>query len=687
MSHSPPDAHTLSQTEQYLEATRQLDRLGRAGFSWSGREKNVALLNTGGTGQQRPRFADISALSGFNLPDDGRALALVDWDGDGDMDVWSMNRTGPQLRFFENTTRTAADGGCAFVMLELTGDGKKCARDAVGARAEIIASGPAGPLPRLVRAVVAGDTHNSQSTRWMHFGLGKWSPQHHIDKLIVRWPDGDAASFTGLEANHHYQLTRGGKPVPRAAAKPVPQNAVAAPATVPEPPAARRVVYSSRVPPPPLQWTRMFDDTHGTLDGLRGKPVCLILWASWCDNCQREWKQFAAEDGALTAIDAHIVALNLDAASADRGGDVEKAKAFWKSLGPAVANVECASADAALMRRLEQFRAALHWIAGPLNIPGAFFFDAEGRLAVHSEGSLAPAALREYFSLTEAPQSQWLDLAMPWPGRRYGRIAPLAPASIPQHMLEDGAVDLAAEYLETRREHLEAAWKQKPDTSWPRALYTLAVAQARAGDMAAALETYRRVLAIQPTHINARFNLAAILAKLSRQKEAMAEYGLLVANVPTFAPAFHNFALLKQESGDLEGAAADYQTALRLAPGNPDTLNNLGNVLVALGRPQEAISHFETVLASYPDDARTHYNYAIALENDVRWKDAALEYHHAIELDPRNAQYHHNFGVLMAKQSRWNEAEASLQRALELDPKHPTATRNLERVRQMRSGK
>src|SRR5688572_20123497 len=105
-----------------------LDRLNRAGFSWSGHEKDVALLNTGaGTGGLR--FADISALSGFNSPGDGRAAGLTDWDRDGDMDVWVMNRTAPQIRFLENTTRSGKPDGSAFLMLRLEGDGKKCSRE------------------------------------------------------------------------------------------------------------------------------------------------------------------------------------------------------------------------------------------------------------------------------------------------------------------------------------------------------------------------------------------------------------------------------------------------------------------------------------------------------------------------------------------------------------------------------
>jgi len=37
----------------------------------------------------------IAEAAGADLLDDGRGLAVVDWDQDGDLDFWISNRTGP----------------------------------------------------------------------------------------------------------------------------------------------------------------------------------------------------------------------------------------------------------------------------------------------------------------------------------------------------------------------------------------------------------------------------------------------------------------------------------------------------------------------------------------------------------------------------------------------------------------
>ena len=68
-----------------------------AGRSWSGRERNACFLNTADG-----RFASISGLAGLDQADDSRAVAIVDWDRDGDLDLWVSNRTAPRLRFLRN---------------------------------------------------------------------------------------------------------------------------------------------------------------------------------------------------------------------------------------------------------------------------------------------------------------------------------------------------------------------------------------------------------------------------------------------------------------------------------------------------------------------------------------------------------------------------------------------------------
>ncbi len=61
----------------------------------------------------------MSAVSGLDFPDDGRCVAVADWDQDGDLDLWLANRNAPRLRFMRNNAPTSNH----YVSLRLIGNG------------------------------------------------------------------------------------------------------------------------------------------------------------------------------------------------------------------------------------------------------------------------------------------------------------------------------------------------------------------------------------------------------------------------------------------------------------------------------------------------------------------------------------------------------------------------------------
>ena len=100
------DARTLLRLNcwQYDKGWAAVNRLIRAGRSFSGREAKLLFSNLG-----PERFANVSSAPRSNLPDDGRGLALTDWDWDGRVDFWMTNRNGPRIRFLKNEYQTAHD--------------------------------------------------------------------------------------------------------------------------------------------------------------------------------------------------------------------------------------------------------------------------------------------------------------------------------------------------------------------------------------------------------------------------------------------------------------------------------------------------------------------------------------------------------------------------------------------------
>ncbi|RMH15071.1 MAG: hypothetical protein D6696_21675, partial [Acidobacteria bacterium] len=216
MSRSPDVERSSDAREAYVAGWQAILELLRQGRSWSGHERNCAFLSCGGE-----TFADVSAASGLDFADDGRALAVVDWDQDGDLDLWLHNRTGPRLRLMIN--RSERYGGGRSVAFRL--QGTRVNRDAIGARVEVeLADGR-----RRIETLYAGDGFLSQSSKWLHVGLGR---EDRIESVAVRWPGGRRESFAGVEAGGRYRLVEG-----EGIARPLPPRAPVRLAAAPQEPA------------------------------------------------------------------------------------------------------------------------------------------------------------------------------------------------------------------------------------------------------------------------------------------------------------------------------------------------------------------------------------------------------------------------------------------------------------------
>jgi len=250
---SPSAGANAEQQGEYVAAWAALARLAAEGRSLEGHQPNRALLNLGdGT------FADVSHPAGLGHVDDGRAAAAVDWDADGDLDLWLASRRGPRLRFLDNSAR---ENGSHFVGFLL--QGTRCNRDAVGASVEVRSGGRT-----LVRTVTAGDGFLSQSSRWLYFGL---DGAKSVERVRIRWPGGESLELHGLAADRRHVVVQGAaKTVTR---KRRPPRIAALPFAAPPPaPEGMRILLRVPLPLPPT--LRRFGDAQAEA----GRPRVYVFW-------------------------------------------------------------------------------------------------------------------------------------------------------------------------------------------------------------------------------------------------------------------------------------------------------------------------------------------------------------------------------------------------------------------------
>lgn len=290
-SQSPADEERSTEYEEAWDAIQDL--VMEQGGSWSGRERNCAYMSLGDG-----RFVNVSGVSGADYIDDSRAVLQHDWDGDGDLDLLVKGRTAPRVRVLRNRD----ESGAQFLQVALVGAGTN--RDAIGAKVSVKAGGKL-----LSRRIYAGDGFLSQASKVLHFGLGSAS---EVQGISVEWPDGSRSEHEGLAANQRVNITQGEAEASVIAMESSSAFAGAAPRELKD---GKRSVY--RIPlvekvPMGAVHLPSFEDPSRRVESLSGSPVLINLWASWCQNCLVEMRDFQSHRTELAKFGLQVVPMTTD---------------------------------------------------------------------------------------------------------------------------------------------------------------------------------------------------------------------------------------------------------------------------------------------------------------------------------------------------------------------------------------
>jgi len=433
VAQSPSNLSEVSRASQpesgYQQSLKALNQLIHDGGTMSGHERNCVFLNL-----RNNQFATVSAISGLDFPDDARTHALVDWDHDGDLDLWTANRTAPQTRFLRNELSGR------FLAFKLRGTTSN--RDGIGSRVQVILKGE----PPLVRSLRAGEGFLGQGSKWVHFGLGGAVT---IEKVIVRWPgSAEGEVFENVRPNGHYVLVQGSgtaeewvAPVEASVLKPsLP--------TLPQPNQQAQLLLTDRLPLPPLDYLT-FDQEPIRLT--TGKPTLINLWASWCGPCLRELQTLTAAESQLRHHGVDIVALSIDEMD-EKPPTGAAARSLLKRLGFPFDLGLAKRETIDVLQLLYDFPYRQH---RAMPVPVSFLVDSDGRVAAIYRG---PVEVERLLADIQALAKTGEDLrtaALPFPGKWHQTPQPPDLLSIPLGLMEKGLFEQALSYVQGTRDRLE----------------------------------------------------------------------------------------------------------------------------------------------------------------------------------------------------------------------------------------
>ncbi len=600
-------------TDDYAEGWRLLQSHLREGQSWSGKERHCVFLNIGDA-----KFADASGISGLDFPDDGRGMAVVDWDHDGDLDLWFSNRTGPRARLLRNDS----DSNNSYVAFLLRSESSN--PDAIGAEVELFFKGDDDE--RHVRSLRAGSGFISQSSKWVHFGVPEGREVSHVS---VRWPAGGSSVHRGVSAGARWIL-KDTSEAPIAWGAPERTVSLAAGEVPAAPPTT-----TARVPiihPLPLlgMTTEGKDGRRAPLQPELDGGVLLTLWADWCVNCKRELAKLQEEEATLRGAGLRVVAVNVDEISDRAAGDAFLDKISWP--------YERAYAHKELLEILAVAQRVLLDRPHADAIPTSYLIDGGGRLQVIYRGPVEAAQVIEDAKSFDLSPLERREAYAHFDGWWSLDRIPTRYTLMAIQLRNRGYPELSAEYL--KRITILGDAEDAPVFAVNRIVgseINTGIELMNGDDTVNAVASFKRALALRPRHAVANRLLGACLQKLGRAGEALGHI----------------------------------QTAIEEEPENAAARNDLGLALIDLNRMDEAAASFRKAIELDPELPKAHFNLGIYHARLSEFDESAALIEAAVELNPDYVQAWATLGRIYSLRSEPAKAVTALERALDLHGEDP----------------
>ena len=224
----------------------------------------------------------------------------------------------------------------------------------------------------------------------------------------------------------------------------------------------------------------------------------------------------------------------------------------------------------------------------------------------------------------------------------------------------------------------------------------------RQGDFLRATEEFKKVLALDPSLVEAQVNLGLAYQSLLDYDAAVRYLAPALLERPNLAGLNAIVGMDYLKLGLPEKAAPYLRRALELNPSSPDAHEAMAVYHLTQENFQGAVEQYRKVaglnsdqaealftlghqyldLAArlayrgarlYPDSAWGHRFLGDMLSERDRWEDAALEYNKALAIDPRQAGLHTLLGEAYLHTGKLEDAETEFRHELQLDSRYERA--------------
>jgi GWxTD domain-containing protein len=195
----------------------------------------------------------------------------------------------------------------------------------------------------------------------------------------------------------------------------------------------------------------------------------------------------------------------------------------------------------------------------------------------------------------------------------------------------------------------------------PEAIYRVGISQLEEGDIENAINTFRKVLELDPRHAPSHSTLGYIYLRRENPELARASFTRALELDQDLAPAHNGLGLvLAAESRTRQQGLEEFRTAIRLDPDYLDARFNLGKVLLQMEDSSGARNYFQQVLDRDPDFGDIHYQFGLVASRQRDYETAEREFVEQYRRDATHRENRLELGRVYVLTERYDRAEEFL---------------------------
>jgi tetratricopeptide (TPR) repeat protein len=249
----------------------------------------------------------------------------------------------------------------------------------------------------------------------------------------------------------------------------------------------------------------------------------------------------------------------------------------------------------------------------------------------------------------------------------YGRALTIDPTN-EQAIAGIVLLDMQAGRMHDARSRAEAALSKQPSSV--ALLLLVGRVQVRMQDHAAAERSFRRVIELNPSSLEAYARLGEMYRGQKRIDQAIAEFERLAERAPKPAAAHTMVGMLLESDGRIDEAKKRYDRALGFDPEAPVAANNLAWLIAEHGGNLDvALDLARTARTKLPDSVEVADTLGWVYYKKGLFDQAVPILKEVVARQPNVAAFHYHLGLSSARTGDDKLARTSLETALSLDPK------------------